>query len=331
MTINNQQIKRSRIAIISLIIAILSLLWNIGFFFSDVFISDFFVSSLPVIILALTAIILGHISFQKIKTSNGILKGKKNSLSAFLLGYLSLAFLIFQFAALTIHSYLNPPNYEVVLQLQETPQAKITPILFEKTEKSISTRLDDYRVPHKIYKKDSNTLIIQIRVTKSFKEQNAALLFENKILSFHLVHQENDALVKQMSNPGFVSPTGFIYSVARGETLFVESKPLLVDNIEDAEVNVEPSTSTPIVVIQFNPEGTQRFAQVTKDNIGRRLAISIDDKIFSAPRITQAIFNGRANINGLSSIEEARTIELALKIGRIPVPVHIIDQHYIKR
>jgi preprotein translocase subunit SecD len=327
----NQQIQRSRVSIISLLLGILALAGSVLFFFSDVFVTDFFVSALPIILLGILATVLGHISFRKVQRSNGRLKGKKSSLSGLILGYLSIAFLVLQFTLLALHSHMNPPNYEVVVQLQESPETMITPTLLDKAEKIISTRLNYYRVPHNIQKKNSNSLIIQIRVTESFQEQSVLSLFENRVLSFHLVHQENAALVRQMSNLEFTAPRGFRSTIADGETLFVETKPLLIDNVEDAEAIVDPSTSTPAVLIQFNPEGAERFAQITKDNVGRRLAISIDDKIYSAPTIRDPITKGKVNISGIANQEEARIIELALKAGRIPVPIRVIDHHFIKQ
>ncbi len=79
----------------------------------------------------------------------------------------------------------------------------------------------------------------------------------------------------------------------------------------------------PQVSMEFNPEGAKKFADITRKNIGRRLAIVLDGRVYSAPVIRSAITGGQAVIEGLSSVEEATEIALVLRSGSLPVAVQV--------
>ena len=79
----------------------------------------------------------------------------------------------------------------------------------------------------------------------------------------------------------------------------------------------------PQVAMEFKPEGAKKFAEITRRNIGKRLAIVLDNRVYSAPVIRSAITGGQAVIEGLSSVEEATEIALVLRSGSLPVGVEV--------
>jgi len=79
----------------------------------------------------------------------------------------------------------------------------------------------------------------------------------------------------------------------------------------------------PQVALEFTPEGAKKFAEITRKNIGKRLAIVLDGRVYSAPVIRSAITGGRAVIEGLASVEEATEIALVLRSGSLPVGVEV--------
>lgn len=83
-----------------------------------------------------------------------------------------------------------------------------------------------------------------------------------------------------------------------------------------------------IVSIAFDSEGTQAFAQVTRENIGKPLAILLDNVVISAPNVRVAILDGRAQISGMS-IREMRNLVIQLKAGSLPVPVEIVSNKVV--
>lgn len=85
----------------------------------------------------------------------------------------------------------------------------------------------------------------------------------------------------------------------------------------------------PQISIEFNPEGTAKFAEVTTRLVGQPLAIYLDDEIISAPTINTAILNGSGVITGDFTYDEAKALAIQLNAGALPVPVKIIEQRTV--
>lgn len=84
-----------------------------------------------------------------------------------------------------------------------------------------------------------------------------------------------------------------------------------------------------IVNISMNNEGAKIFSRLTGSNIGKFLAIVLDDKVYMAPRISVKIPNGSAYIEGLESMEDAKNIAIVLRAGALPAPVDIIEERTV--
>ena len=80
----------------------------------------------------------------------------------------------------------------------------------------------------------------------------------------------------------------------------------------------------PIVVINFNSEGSELFAQITRENIGEIVAIFLDGDIISSPVVRQEITGGTAQISGGFTPEEARDLARNLNFGALPVPISLV-------
>ena len=85
----------------------------------------------------------------------------------------------------------------------------------------------------------------------------------------------------------------------------------------------------PTVAITFNGEGAQLFANITRDNVGRRLAIFLDGEMLSDPRINEAIIGGTAVISGSFTPDEARALAENLNFGALPVPITLASTQTI--
>jgi preprotein translocase subunit SecD len=84
-----------------------------------------------------------------------------------------------------------------------------------------------------------------------------------------------------------------------------------------------------VVTLRMNNEGAKIFSRLTGSNIGKKLAIVLDDKVYMAPTISTKIPSGSAEITGLESIEEAKDIAIVLRAGALPAPVSIIEERTI--
>lgn len=85
----------------------------------------------------------------------------------------------------------------------------------------------------------------------------------------------------------------------------------------------------PIVAITFNSEGAQLFADITRDNVGRRLAVFLDGEMLTDPRINEAIIGGTAVISGNFTPESARALAENLNFGALPVPITLASTQTI--
>jgi len=85
----------------------------------------------------------------------------------------------------------------------------------------------------------------------------------------------------------------------------------------------------PIVNLSMNNEGAKIFSRLTGSNIGKFLAIVLDDKVYMAPSIRVKIPNGQAYVEGLDNMDEAKNIAIVLRAGALPAPVDIIEERTI--
>jgi RNA polymerase sigma factor (sigma-70 family) len=105
-------------------------------------------------------------------------------------------------------------------------------------------------------------------------------------------------------------------SGARGETLHLQKTPLLdYTAISSATVTRNQSSGAPEISLEFSPEGKELFAAITKENLNKRLAIVLDGHLYSAPMIRSEISDGKAQITGSFTEEEAR--DLIAKINNV--------------
>lgn len=93
--------------------------------------------------------------------------------------------------------------------------------------------------------------------------------------------------------------------------------------------NSQQIQSEPVVSIRFNNAGKEKFSQLTKSNLNKRVAIVLDNRVVSAPTVSTEITSGEAVISGLSDIKEAQTLSKRLDEGMLPVPASLVGQQNI--
>jgi preprotein translocase subunit SecD len=121
-------------------------------------------------------------------------------------------------------------------------------------------------------------------------------------------------------------------SKARQESkIALEDKTLLTGQyITEARVEIDSrSFGGSHIALEFDPQGARIFERVTGDNVGRNLAIVLDGVVYSAPNIKEKISGGRAVITGSFTDEEAKVLAIALRTGRLPAPVKILEQRTV--
>ncbi|MFQ5455272.1 MAG: protein translocase subunit SecD [Nitrospirota bacterium] len=212
---------------------------------------------------------------------------------------------------------------------------------------TIRNRIDQFGIREPlIQRQDKDKILIQLPGIKDPKRA-IELIGKTALLEFKLLDEDNPLLTEM---PSFVFageedellkkfeeklPEGdeILFENIRGEDMErVQKRPYLVkkntvitgDLLTDARVSIGDFNES-YVSITFNPTGARLFERITRENVKKRLAIILDNNIYSAPVIQDAISGGRAQITGRFTTEEANDLAIVLRAGSLPAPVTIIQ------
>ena len=104
--------------------------------------------------------------------------------------------------------------------------------------------------------------------------------------------------------------------------------PLEGDVVTDAKDQFD-NFGRPEVSMTMNSDGARQWAQLTKANVGKAVAIVLDNVVYSAPRVTQEIDGGQSSISGNFTIEDTKDLSNTLKSGRMPAPARIVQEEVV--
>ena len=105
--------------------------------------------------------------------------------------------------------------------------------------------------------------------------------------------------------------------------------PLEGDVITDAKDEFNQLTGQPEVSMTMNSEGARKWAELTKANVGKAIAIVLDGVVYSAPRVNGEISGGQSSISGNFTIQDTKDLANTLKSGRMPAPAHIVQEEVV--
>lgn len=194
----------------------------------------------------------------------------------------------------------------------------------------IRNRIDQFGVREpSIQRQGEDEIVVQLPGVTD-RDRAIDIIGKTALLEFKLVSADNDKLREAL---GGKVPEGYElkYSLEENEPLLLEKQTVLSgDTLSNAAVRFDQSAfNEPIVSLEFNAEGAKKFAEITAANVGRRLAIVLDGKVQSAPRIREAIPSGQAVITGRFTIEQAQDLALILRVGALPAPMYIEEERTI--
>ena len=105
--------------------------------------------------------------------------------------------------------------------------------------------------------------------------------------------------------------------------------PLEGDVITDAKDEFDQMSNRPSVSMSMNSDGARRWAEMTKANINKAIAIVLDGAVYSAPRVNGEISGGNSQITGNFTIEDTKDLANTLKSGRMPAPARIVQEDVV--
>ena len=169
-----------------------------------------------------------------------------------------------------------------------------------------------------IIKRGSNRILVELPGIKD-PERIKELLGKTAQLSFRMVTDDKT----EFGNETFILRD-------TQEKISVSKRIILTgDNLIDANPKYDNINQEPIVAFTLNRLGSQRFGQATSKNIGKRLAIILDNEAISAPVIRDAITGGQGTISGNFSFQSATDLSLLLRSGALPAPLSVVEERTV--
>ena len=177
-----------------------------------------------------------------------------------------------------------------------------------------------------------NNIVIQLPGLKD-RDRAIELIGPQAVLQFQLVN--NNATPDSYNRLTEIVKYEEIWDKVTSKLIskrpYVLEKKILMTGefIRDARVRIDQQDNRPYVSLSFDSIGADKFAKITRRNVGRNMAIVLDDKVQSAPVIREAITGGEASISGQFTVEEADTLKIVLRSGSLPAPIEIREERTV--
>ena len=222
------------------------------------------------------------------------------------------------------------------LDLPDQEVQYIKEMASKQAMETIRNRIDQFGVSEPdIRRQGENRILIQLPGIRD-PQRAINLIGQTALLEFKLVDEEHDV---QDALKGKIPPADeILYQVTEDEVTRRSTKtPFLVkkrtyltgEYLTDARVQIDSQFGEPYVALDFDKKGGRLFERITEANVKKRLAIVLDDRIYSAPVIQEKIGGGRARITGNFTTEEARDLAIVLRAGALPAPVKILEERTV--
>jgi preprotein translocase subunit SecD len=226
---------------------------------------------------------------------------------------------------------------EFFLTLSKEETRALRDYAVDQSLETIRNRIDQFGVSEPIIQRQGQQdILIQLPGIQD-PERAKEIIGKTALLEFKLV--DDNANVEEALRNGPPPGRQILYGYGgRGEggvgaekvAYVVESRSLMTgEYIVDARVRPSSQLQGPYVELMLNSTGARLFEQITAANVKRRLAIVLDNRVYSAPVIQERIGGGRASITGSFDIKEARDLAIVLRAGALPAPVEIVEERTV--
>ena len=205
----------------------------------------------------------------------------------------------------------------------------------------IRNRIDQYGLAEtQITRQGDKWIMVQLPGVSN-PQRAEELIGKTAMLEFRIVKNDTSAAQKALEkvestekpfddNGAKLVPEG--YQIMRnkegGYSVVTDTASVTGADLENARVVMMGENGYPEVAFTFNAEGSRKFGQLTGSNIGKQLAIVLDNTVQSAP-VVQSRITKDGRISGTFTPEEARSLSIVLKAGALPAPVKVIEKKTI--
>src|SRR5437016_4574043 len=236
----------------------------------------------------------------------------------------------------TVNTQTSGGTTDLFLSLSKEEMKSLRDYAVDQSLETIRNRIDQFGVSEPIIQREGQeNILIQLPGIQD-PERAKEIIGKTALLEFKLV--DDTVNVEDAIKNGPPPGRQVLYGHAgKGEGLaaekqayVVESRPLMTgEYIQDARVRPAEQLHGASVELILNASGARLFEQITAANVKRRLAIVLDNSVYSAPVIQERIGGGRASITGNFTIQEARDLSIVLRAGALPAPVEIAEERTV--
>lgn len=201
----------------------------------------------------------------------------------------------------------------------------------------VRNRIDEFGVSEPVIQRQGKKQVVVQLPGVTDPDRAINLIGKTAQLKFYIVDDQVDKNEAESGNIPFDDTVLYqkITDKTSGQTVskvpFVVKKDAVLtgDYLVDAEVSISSTYNQPIVQFRLDAAGSKLFEEITGDNIGRRMAIVLDDNVYSAPVIKGRIPGGSAYIDGINTMQEAKDLAIVLRAGSLPAPVKIEENRTV--
>ncbi|MEO1941707.1 MAG: protein translocase subunit SecD [Campylobacterales bacterium] len=219
---------------------------------------------------------------------------------------------------------------EYTISIPPTLQQQIEEDGLKQAISTIRSRLDAYGLAEpSVSRQGKDKIVVEVPGIKTPKEEEniRKLISSAAHLELYLVDEEHTA-----KTPEEARKYGDILLPSKDNPhrFYLLKNPPVLDGsmITSATVGFTQKTNQPAIFFSLNSEGAEIFGDVTGKNVGKKLAIVVDNKVYSAPVIQERIGGGHGQIT-VSSPEEAHILAIALRSGSLPAPVVLLEKRSV--
>lgn len=212
---------------------------------------------------------------------------------------------------------------QVTVALADAEKEKMRRHVVEQSIEIVRRRVDETgtREPD-IQRQGDNRILLQVPGLKD-PEQLKRLLGKTAKLTFHLVSD------KSVTGGAILTPGTIRVKDEDGRPLILKRQAILTGDLLNNATTGFNQYRQPVVNIRFNNLGAKKFADVTRNNVGKPFAIVLDNTVLTAPVIRTPILGGAAEISGNFTVESANDLAILLRAGALPAPIDIVEERTV--
>ncbi len=241
-----------------------------------------------------------------------------------------------RFGTLDVSEPVSAENGQLRYTAHFTPEhvKQIEDMAQDQALRTIRSRIDQFGVAEPDIRKQAGHRI-QIQLPGISDPRRAVqIIGQTAHLEFHIVRDDVDP-GRAVLPPGVIAlplmdkSEGGAGEAGRPAMLALEKDAMLTgEDVVDARPSFDQMNQA-YVMLNFNSRGAAVFERVTGENVGKRMAIVLDGKVYSAPNIRERIGGGRASISGSFTTAEAQDLAIVLRAGSLPAPVSVLEERTV--